>query len=235
VGASPSDSWELETPQLSQYFVKGGPRSNGKHGFIFSNANWDPYPMANEIEAFSIALANLDIVIGQRQLRFTNTFFTVISPAEAMAGEAGRFGATLGSEFDSAALMQEVLGLINPVPPEGNALIRTVEDLQTQTRLKAVRARALVDDTTDLLAEDLLTGTYWLDLRKAQDAGRSFGSAATSVWSAFRKRVPFKADSSEAEGVPIHDLAAAFIREHAAASFYPDDGREASPLSKAEH
>src|ERR1700733_5321616 len=60
VGASPSDSWELSTPQLAQFYVKGSARNHGQHGFIFSNANWDPYPMANEIEAFTIALANMD-------------------------------------------------------------------------------------------------------------------------------------------------------------------------------
>ena len=51
VGASPADSWELSTPQLAQFYVKGSARNHGQHGFIFSNANWDPYPMANEIEA----------------------------------------------------------------------------------------------------------------------------------------------------------------------------------------
>ena len=48
VQAAPEDSWELDTPQLRKYFVKGGPESHGQHGFVLSNANWDPYPMANE-------------------------------------------------------------------------------------------------------------------------------------------------------------------------------------------
>ena len=72
VGASPADSWELATPQLSQFYVKGGPRNHHQHGYVFSNANWDPYPLANEIEAFSIALANMDVAVAQRMLRFTN-------------------------------------------------------------------------------------------------------------------------------------------------------------------
>jgi histidine ammonia-lyase len=225
VGASPSDSWELGTPQLAQFYVKGGPHSNGKHGFILSNANWDPYPMANDIEAFSIALANLDVVIAQRVVRFTNTFFTVTSPADVDPGHLERTGFAQGSEFNTAALMQEVQGLINPVPPEGNALVNTVEDLQVQTRLKALRARAVVEDTIDLLAEDLLTGTYWLDLRKAQKSSRNFGPASTAVWAAFRTALPFN-DDARVRDPPIHELAAAFIRGHAAASFYPADDRE---------
>ena len=221
VGASPSDSWELGTPQMAQFYVKGGPHSNGQHGFILSNANWDPYPMANDIEAFSIAFANMDSVIAQRMLRFTNPFFTVISPAGEDPGELGRVGSTPGSEFNAAALMQEIQGLINPVPPEGNALVKTVEDLQGQTRLKVMRARTVVEDTIDLLAEDLLTGTYWLDLRKAENSSRNFGPAATAVWAAFRRALPIDADAAKDGDLTAHERAAAFIRDHAAAGFYP--------------
>ena len=42
VGASPGDAWELNTPQALKYYVKGGPANHNKHGYIFSNANWDP-------------------------------------------------------------------------------------------------------------------------------------------------------------------------------------------------
>jgi histidine ammonia-lyase len=224
VGASPTDSWELSTPQLAQFYVKGGPHSHGQHGFIFSNANWDPYPMANDLEAFTIALANMDVAVGQRMLRFTNTFFTVIAPAAAPAGEPGRFGITQGSEVISGALMQEIQGLINPVPPEGNALVKNVEDLQTQTRLKVVRARQAVADTIDLLAEDLLTGTTWLDLRKDQGPTRSFGAAPTAVWTAFRKVMPLKEET--ARDRPIHEIAASFIQDNPAVTFFGANDRE---------
>lgn len=222
VGMAPEDSWELATPQLEQFYVKGGPHSHGQHGFIVSNANWDPYPMANELEAFSIALANLDAAINQRQLRFTSTFFTVISPADEVPREPARFGQSLGGEYIVAALMQEIEGLINPVPPEGNAIVKNVEDLQTQTRLKVTRARKIVADTVDLLAEDLLTGTYWLDLRKRQNPQRRFGAAADALHAAFRAVVPFDAEPPSGSAVPIHELAARFIREHPAARFYPE-------------
>jgi len=147
VGASPTDSWELSTPQLAQFYVKGSARNNYQHGYIFSSANWDPYPMANDIEAFGIALANMDIAVAQRMLRFTNKFFTVMQPPPESPGEPGRFHVTDGSDIDSAALMQEIQTLVNPVAPQGNALIQNVEDLQGQTRLKAARARAVVADT----------------------------------------------------------------------------------------
>ena len=226
VGASPSDSWELATPQLAQFYVKGGPRNHGQHGYIFSNANWDPYPMANEIEGFTIALANLDTVVAQRLLRFTNTFFTVITPSDESPGEPGRFHLTQGSEIDAVALMQEIQGLINPVPPEGNALIQNVEDMQAQTRLKVTRARAAVEDTIELLAEDLLTGTYWLDLRKSQNPSRSFGVSPMAVWAAFRSMLPFNGVGPASAAQSIHEIAATFIRSNAAENFYKDNSRE---------
>jgi histidine ammonia-lyase len=226
VGASPTDSWELATPQLTQFYVKGSARNHGQHGYIVSNANWDPYPMANEIEAFTIALANMDTAVAQRMLRFTNTFFTLIAPSDESPGEPGRFHITQGSEIAATALMQEIQGLVNPVPPEGNALIQNVEDLQSQTRLKVTRARAVVENTVDLLAEDLLTGTYWLDMRKSQDAKRSFGAAPTAVWTAFRATLPFNGIGPESAARPIHEIAATFIRSNPAAGFYRDNSRE---------
>jgi histidine ammonia-lyase len=226
VGASPSDSWELGTPQLAQFYVKGSARNHGQHGFIFSNANWDPYPMANQVEAFTIALANMDTAIAQRMLRFTSAFFTVIGPSDESPGEPGRFHLTQGSEIDAVALMQEIQGMINPVPPEGNALIQNVEDLQTQTRLKISRARTVVEDTIDLLAEDLLTGTYWLDLRKSQNPNRAFGDSPTAVWNAFRATLPFNGTGASSATQPIHEIAAGFIRGNSAASFYKDNARE---------
>jgi histidine ammonia-lyase len=228
VGASPSDSWELSTPQLAQFYVKGSARNHGQHGFIFSNANWDPYPMANEVEAFTIALANMDTAVAQRMLRFTNTFFTAIAPSDESPGEPGRFHLTQGSEIDAVALMQEIQGQINPVPPEGNALIQNVEDMQTQTRLKISRARTVVEDTIDLLAEDLLTGTYWLDLRKSQNPNRAFGGSPTAVWNAFRGTLPFNGNGASPATQPIHEIAAAFIRGNPAANFYKDNAREPS-------
>ena len=237
VGVSPGDSWELATPQLAQFYVKGSARNHFQHGYIFSNANWDPYPMANDIEAFAIALANLDAAVAQRMLRFTNKFFTVISPPPETPGEPGRFHTTDGSDIDAAALMQEIQTLINPVPPQGIALIQTVEDLQGQTRLKAARARTLVEDSFDLLAEDLLTGTYWLDLRKAQSPNIRFGESTEALWAGFRKVLAFDG-AQPGEGavpIPIHEVAARFIRSHPAARFYRNDAHEPEAMLGGTH
>jgi histidine ammonia-lyase len=168
----------------------------------------------------------MDTAVAQRVIRFTSPFFTVAAASDESPGEPGRFHLTQGSEIDVVALMQEIQGLINPVPPEGNALIQNVEDMQTQTRLKITRARAAVEDTFELLAEDLLTGTYWLDLRKSQNPARAFGASPTAVWTAFRATLPLDGIGPSSATQPIHEIAATFIRGHAAASFYKDNARE---------
>ncbi|MDE2306464.1 MAG: aromatic amino acid lyase [Gammaproteobacteria bacterium] len=226
VGASPADSWELATPQVRQFFVKGGPLSHGEHGFVLSNANWDPFPVENDVEAFTIALANMDAAVSQRILRFTSTFFTVIPPLPPDPARAEDYGLTRASDFDVAALMQDIAAAQIPVSPEGNALVGNVEDLEAQTNLAEHHARRVVDDTFDLLAEDLLTGTYWLDMRKLQDDHRTFGEAPTAVWNAFRRVVPFRDNASLQPTSTVEAMARAFIASHPAEGFYGTPVRE---------
>jgi histidine ammonia-lyase len=220
---SPQDSWELSTAQMMKFHVKGGEHSHGKQGYIVSNANWDPYPMANKLEAFITALANMDIAVSLRIDRFSNPFFTATIPAQVLHAPPGsgfelfRAG---GGGFTPVDLEQEIQSLTNPIAPSGQAIVGTVEDLQAQTRIKAYRARQAVGTTFDLLAHDLLTATFWLDVRKAQDPSREFGAGPTAAWSALRKIVPLLPPADE---IPIRSRAmtsAEFLRTTPATVFY---------------
>jgi histidine ammonia-lyase len=215
VGLGPEDSWELATPQMLKYFIKGGPHSHGQHGFVVSNANWDPYPMANKLENFVIALGNMDVAITLRIERFRNPFFTVVAVSEVLPRWQRRDSGYLPTD-----LQQEIQGLMNPVAPFGNALESTVEDLQAQTRLKVQRARQAVSVTMDLLGLDLLEASLWLDVRKTQDAARSFGPAVTAAWLALRKQVPLDTESTSPATESRETVAAAFVRSTPAATFY---------------
>ncbi len=218
VGSSPRDSWELATPQLMRFFVKGGPRSHGQHGYIVSNANWDPYPMANRIENFVVALANMDIAVMLRIERFRNPFFTGVSVSQVLPDATRNF-----TDYAPVDLQQEVQGLMNPIAPFGSAIVGTVEDLQAQTRIKAQRARQAVETTFDLLGFDLIEGSLWMDVRKAQDGKRNFGSAPTAAWSAFRKRVPLRMDSAGPGAQSISLAASEFLKNTPARTFYQGD------------
>ena len=228
---SPEDSWELSTPQMMKYFVKGGKNSNGKHGYIVSNADWDPYPMANKLEDFIIGLANMDIAVSLRIDRFSNSFFTLADPAQALhLPNGGGFQIWLagGGGYTPVDLEQEIQSLTNPVAPSGAAIVATVEDLQAQTRIKAYRVRHAVSTTFDLLAHDLLTATLWLDVRKAQDSSRNFGAGPTAAWTAFRKVVPVLPALDGGPSQPRPMAAAAFLRSTPAAKFYTGEPRPPS-------
>jgi histidine ammonia-lyase len=195
--------------------VKGGAHSRGQHGYIVSNANWDPYPMANKLENFVIALANMDIAIMLRIDRFSNPFFTV---AKAPDGLPGLPDADDG--YTPVELQQEIQSLMNPVAPFGSAIVATVEDLQSQTRIKVQRARQAVSVTMDLLGHDLLQASLWMDVRQAQDPQRHFGQATTAAWSAVRKVIPLRTgpDKMLSQSDPIR--VAAFVKAVPASTFY---------------
>jgi histidine ammonia-lyase len=208
VSLGPTDSWELATPQMMRFYVKGGVLSHGQHGYIVSNANWDPYPLANKLEDFVIALANMDVAVMLRIERFRNTFFTGVAAESVIPGARADFYG-----YAPVDLQQEVAGLMNPVAPFGSAIVGTVEDLQAQTRIKVQHARQAVDTTFDLLGFDLLEGSMWIDVRKIQDARRQFGPVPTAAWAAYRKAVPLGS---------VAAATADFLRNMPAAMFFRD-------------
>jgi histidine ammonia-lyase len=221
---SPGDSWELSTPQMMKYYVKGGKESNGKHGFIVSNANWDPYPLANKLESFVTALANMDVAVALRIDRFANPFFTLANPAQLLhvkPEDRASLYLAGGGGFTPVDLQQEITSLSNPVAPSGAAIVGTVEDLQAQTRIKAYRARQAVGTTFDLLGHDFLNAALWLDIRKAQDPSRQFGAAPMAAWTAFRKKVPLLPSLDQPPTESRSFTAATFLRENPAHEFYP--------------
>ena len=230
VGLGPGDSWDLATPQLMRFYVKGGPHSNGRHGYIVSNANWDPYPMANDVESFVIALANMDIAVMLRIERFRNPFFTGIKLADVLPDADPGF-----TDYAPVDLEQDVQSLTNPVAPSGSAIVATVEDLQAQTRIKVQRAREAVSTTFDLLGYDLLEGSLWLDARKRQAPGRAFGAPATAAWTAFRRVVPLGSAEGAAASAPLATVVGDFLRSTPAATFYPPEDLKLPPRSEGEH
>jgi histidine ammonia-lyase len=226
VGASPKDSWELSTPWAMRYYVKGGKESHGQHGYIFSNANWDPYPLGNQVEAFTIALANMDVAIMLRQERFQSTFFTGIRAEEVLnAAAAGSgYGSGGAGTWTKHEVWQRIQGLMNPVPPEGySGDPHGVEDLDAETNFKIERAVHALRESWLLLASDLVVGARWMDVRKAQDAQRDFGAVPTAAWQAFRKLAPLPSAGTPPGTVlpPQNITALEFIKATPAASFYP--------------
>jgi histidine ammonia-lyase len=183
--------------------------------------------MANKLEDFVIALANMDIAVSLRIDRFSNSFFTLADPAQVLHLPGGSgFAIYLagGGGYTPVDLQQEMQSLTNPVAPSGAAIVATVEDLQAQTRIKAYRVRQAVSTTFDLLGHDLLTATFWLDVRKAQDPSRNFGAGPTAAWTAFRKIMPLLPALDGSPSQPRPMAAAAFLKSTPAGKFYSGGG-----------
>lgn len=203
-GYSARTAPHLASGQAMTYFVKGGPRSGGRSGYIFSNANWDWYPIGNDVEAFTSALSNMMVAVLLRQDRFGNSFFTVVKPADVLGNDAA--GAPQGNTKIATDAYQEVQALAMPIAPAGFAIVSTVEDLQGQSRLKVARARAAVDASWHVLGQDLLTAAYWMDLRRRQKPDRRFGAVPTAAWAALRTVVPWRT-AGAAEATPAESVA----------------------------
>jgi histidine ammonia-lyase len=212
-GAKPSDSWELNTPWLKQYYVNSG----GKKGYILSNSNFVAMPWANDMEAFTIALAQTIAGSVQRDMRMPDTFFTVVAPSDVLSDDVLRRAAPQADSYAISDLMAEVQELANPIPAQGNALVRNVEDMESFTRQKVARARLAVDDAFRLVAQEALSATYWMNVRAAQKPTRSFGAAPNAAWQSLRAVIPWQADSRPE--VPAGELAYAFMLANPASTF----------------
>jgi histidine ammonia-lyase len=222
---SPQDSWELATPQLMKFFVKGGRFSHGKHGYILSNSDWDPYPLVNDVEAFPVALVNLMVAVVQRMHRFEDPFFTVTDASQVLKTHPGPEGASGtggggGGGMIADALWQELKPLANPIPPDGVTADKGVGDLDAVPMLKLMRMRQALDVSRDILGQDLLNAAFWMDIRKLEKPDRTFGPGPTAVWSGFRMIVPFREAAAQASFTTRDDIAAHFLATNSAASFF---------------
>jgi histidine ammonia-lyase len=221
VGLKPTDSWELSTPQMMQYYVKGGPLSRGKSGYIVSTANWDPYPLANEVEAFTIALANMDVAVMQRIYKFAIPFHTGVATADVLSPEVRANAPPQGNGTAIVSIWGDIDAEIDPVTPAGIASDNQANgDIMSMAPLKVAKAQRAVNASLKLLANDLMTASYWMDLRKVQSPDRRFGPASTAAWSAYRRASPWQAPAAARPDRPAQDIALEFLITHPAAGFY---------------
>jgi histidine ammonia-lyase len=218
-GSRPSDSWELQTPWLRRYYVQPSDRSRG--GFILSNSNFAHLPVNNDIQSLSMAVAEAMAGTAQRPLRLTDTFFTVVAAGDVVSPDVLGNAPPGGSSYSISDLFSEIQQLANPVPAQGNALVRQVEDVEGFGRQKVARARLAVDNALRLVAEEMLSASYWMEIRKAQKADRSFGVAPAAALAALRTVVPWQ--DEEPPELPTAELVHAFMLGTPASTFMGRD------------
>jgi histidine ammonia-lyase len=202
-----------------------------------SNSDWDPYPLADDVEAFPIALVNLMVAVVQRVHRFEDPFFTVTDASQLLKSHPGPegvsgTGAGGGGGAIADALWQELKPLANPIPPDGVTADKGVGDLDAVPMLKLMRMRQALDVSRDILGQDLLNAAFWMDVRKLENPARTFGPGPAAVWANFRKKVPFRDAVTQPSFVTRDDLAVDFLRTNIPANIYPgiDAARVTDPI-----
>jgi histidine ammonia-lyase len=218
-GTRPSDSWELRTPWLRRYFVQPSDRSRG--GFILSNSNFVHLPVNNDIQSLTMALAEAMAGTSQRPLRLTDTFFTVVAAGDVVSPDILDSAPPQGSSYSISDLFAEIQQLANPVPAQGAALVRQVEDVEGFGRQKVARARLAVDNALRLVAEELLSASYWMEIRREHKPDRSFGVAPAAALGALRTVIPWQDDNPPE--APAAELVHAFMLGTPASVFMGND------------
>jgi len=112
------------------------------------------------------------------------------------------------------------------VTPNGQAIVATVEDLEAQTRLKTQRARQAVDLSFQLLAQDVLMASFWMEVRKAQNPERNFGPAPSAALAALRQVIPWRQAADQRQKRPLGMVVYDFMQENPAGKFFNGGPKE---------
>ena len=215
-GVKPSDAWELSTPEMMKHYIKGGRFSNGVGGYIFSNSNWDPFPLLASLEQVGIALINVDSVIVETQSRFSDPFFTVVRAQDVMGPGFGGQGG--GSNY---WLWPEIQSLAMPLAPPGIGTTANPADVGAVPLLRLERAEHLLQVQHELLAGQILQGAYWMDVRKKQNPARQFGAGPTAAHAAIRQVAPLQRPPGSPPATGSNaDMVVAFITSTPASQFF---------------
>jgi histidine ammonia-lyase len=230
-GVHPQDSWELGTPWVRRYYVE--PRGNTEGGFILGSANFDNTPLNDNMEQFTLALAQSYVATLERTQRTFDPFFTVLRTSGSR-GYLVDFPVEVqcnvphADSFAMSDLLGELKSLANPVPAEGNWTEAGIQDVQGLGRLKVAKARLAVDTALYLVSQELLSATRWMDNRRIQSPSRSFGAAPTAAWRAWRVISPCQQDPEERELMETWrmNLPYAFMKGNPASNFLGADAAE---------
>ena len=113
--AKPTDALGCSPPPGCRNTTsRAGRLSNGRSGYVMSSANWDPYPMVNQIEFFNTAFVNMAVTVANRIERFSDrgptAFFTGIKPTDVLTPEPQKERSPYEAEAFNLHLSRHVTG-----------------------------------------------------------------------------------------------------------------------------
>ena len=171
----------------------------------------------------------------ERTQRTFDPFFTVVRTVGSYGFLEGfpedvQCNVPHADSFAMSDLLGELKSLANPVPAEGNWTERGIQDVQGLGRAKVAKARLAVDNALYLISQELLSATKWMDHRRVQSPGRSFGAAPTAAWQAWRVISPCRQDPNERELMETWrmNLPYSFMKGNPASNFLGANAAEPS-------
>jgi histidine ammonia-lyase len=172
------------------------------------------------VQAFTMALGEAMAGSVQRVLRFPDPFFTVIAADEVLSEEVRARAPQQGASYSISDLMAEIQVLATPVPAQGMTLVRNVEDMESYTRQRVASARLAVDNALRLVAHEMLSASYWVEVRRTEGPTRSFAEAPMAVLEALRAVLPWQAETAQRPERPVGEVVYEFMRDTPAAQFF---------------
>jgi histidine ammonia-lyase len=167
-------------------------------GFTLSNSNYHQSELANDVEHLTLALASATHQVFLRARRISEPFFSVIMPEDVLSPEEL---ARAAPRDDGVAVLQalfdELNALIIPIPLDHDYRPEWPDEERTWTSARIAKARVTVDTALRLTSQELLAGSFWMDVRQAQNPARKFGDAPTCTWEAFREVIPWQMDPAD--------------------------------------
>jgi histidine ammonia-lyase len=219
-GVHPEDSPELQTPWLMRHYVEPTPKNTpyegwrSEGGFTLSNSNYHQSELANDVEHVTLALASATHQIFLRARRISEPFFSVIEPQDVLSPEELERAAPRNDGVEVLQdLFDELNALIIPVPLDHDYRPEWPDEERTWTSDRIAKARVTVDTALRLTSQELLAGTFWMDVRLAQNPERGFGDAPTCTWEAFREVIPWQMDPEDRPPDPS-EIAYEFLRDN---------------------
>ena len=219
-GVHPEDSPELQTPWLMRHYVEPTPKNTpyegwrSEGGFTLSNSNYHQSELANDVEYLTLALASATHQIFLRARRISEPFFSVIEPQDVLSPEELERAAPRNDGVEVLQdLFDELNALIIPVPLDHDYRPEWPDEERTWTSDRIAKARVTVDTALRLTSQELLAGTFWMDVRLAQNPEREFGDAPTCTWEAFREVIPWQMDPEDRPPDPS-EIAYEFLRDN---------------------
>src|SRR5919106_1186580 len=231
-GVHPRDSRELRTPWLMRHYVEPTPADTefegweSEGGFTLSNSNYHQSELSNDVEHLTLALASATHQIFLRARRISEPFFSVIEPEDVLSSEELERAAPRHDGLEVLqGLFDELNALIVPIPMDHDYRPEWPDEERTWTSDRIAKARVTVDTALRLTSQELLAGSFWMDVREAQNPERKFGDAPMCTWEAFREVIPWQMDPEDRPPNP-GEIAYEFLLDNDPASCLGDVDEE---------